>query len=275
MAQRFLSSRVRKFIVTLLLFVPLIVMSACMDYEAGVAFNKDLTGKATFKMTMDLSTFVNNLMGAMAARGGGPPQDEMVSQLKTELANQLSAGLFDAEQLKKNLPAGITLLDSSQKLDELKILMSFSFAFTDATKLPLLELPPPKLPTGATASIGSNSMKPFENLVITSDDTTVSIVTKPKSETPSTSDPAATKAAALAAVSQAKTQLESQGMGDMLKGISFRMAMRFEVPQTVIEQNATRKEGDAYIWEVKIDSLDGLDKVPDQPLNIKLKFNKK
>src|SRR5262249_6099346 len=124
-------------------------------------------------------------------------------------------------------------------------------------------------------SIASKSLKPFDGLVFTSDDTTMTIASKPKSDTPSGSDPEATKAAALAAVNQTRTQLEAAGMGDMLKGIKFRMAMRFEVPQTVIEQNATRKEGQAYIWEVKIDDFAALDKLSDQPLNVKLKFNKK
>ena len=264
----------RKPALVVLLAVPFLLTSACMDYEAGAVFNKDMTGKATFKMTMDLGPFVNNMAGAMAARGGGPPPEEMISQLKSELGSQLSTGLFDIEKLKKNLPAGVTLTDSAQKLDDLKVIMSFSFAFTDATKLPLIELPPPQLPSGATATIGSNSLKPFDGLVFAADDTTMTIASKPKSDTPSGSDPEATKAAALAAVNQTKTQLEAAGMGDLLKGLKFRMAMRFEVPQTVIEQNATRKEGDAYIWEVKIDDFGALDKLPDQPLNVKLKFKK-
>lgn len=265
------ASRVRKAIVALLALTALVVSSACIDYESGVAFNKDMTGKASFKMTMDLGPFVNNMVSAMSARGGGPPPDEMVSQLKTELATQLSGGMFDVEQLKKSLPAGVTLADSSQKMDELKIIMSFSFAFTDVTKLPLIELPPPTI-QGAN-SIKAQQLKPFESLVFTIDDTTVTITEKSKAAETPTVESLATKAAAQSAVSQAKAQLDQLGMGDMLKGLSLRMAFKFDVPQTVIEQNATRKEGQTYIWEVKLDNFDSIDKMPDPP-NIKLKFKK-
>jgi hypothetical protein len=264
-----------KRIKAILLLLPILVACGCIDYESGVAFNKDLTGKATFKMTMDLAPFVTSMTGAMAARGGGPPPDEMTSMLKSQLATQMGSGMIDVEQLKKNLPAGVTLADSSQKLDDLKIIMNFAFAFTDATKLPLIEQPAPQLAgAGAmAANMASNPLKPFDSFVFTSDDTTMTITEKAKPDATPTADAAAAKAAAQSTMTQAKAQLDQLGMGDIQKNLSIRLAMRFDVPQTVIEQNATRKEGNAYIWEVKIDNVESFDKIPELP-GVKLKFKK-
>ena len=69
--------------------------------------------------------------------------------------------------------------------------------------------------------------------------------------------------------------MDQLGMGDLLKNASIRVAFRFDVPQTVVEHNATKKDGQSYIWEMKLDSmtsLDGLDKMPEPPkINLKIK----
>src|SRR5688572_10931621 len=75
-----------KRLVALLLCLPLIVASGCLDLETGVAFNKDLTGKASFKMAMDLGPFAEQLIQTMGARGGEPPPPEMLPMIKAETA---------------------------------------------------------------------------------------------------------------------------------------------------------------------------------------------
>jgi len=240
--------------------------------ETGVAFNKDLTGKATFKMAMDLGPFLTQMIQTIGARGGEPPPAEMMPMLKAEMAKQLSGGMVDVDQMKAKLPAGVTLVDSSQKIDELKVMMAFTFGFTDFTKLALIEVP---MISRAQAIPGaaSDPLKPFD-FVITNDGSTISITTRAAekaAEKPADAEKA--KADALALAKEAKSQIDQLGIGEMLKGASVHMVMRFDIPHTIIEQNATRKEGQSYIWEVKLDSFDSLDKMPEPPV-IKLKFKK-
>jgi hypothetical protein len=260
-----------------LLFVPLVVTAGCLDYEAGIAFTKDMTGKASFKMTMDLEPFVTGMIQTIGARAGGPPPDDMMPMLKQQLSEQMGNGMIDVAQLKTKLPDGVTLLDSAQKFDELKLVMSFNFAFTDATKLPSISMP--MIPrNGPMAAATSQDMKPFENLQFVDDGKTLTITTKPKPvETPS-ADPDKSKADAAAAASalkDAKAQLEQLGMGDLLKNASMRVAFKFDVPQTVVEHNAPKKDGQSYIWEMKLESMgsmDSLDKMPEPPkINLKIK----
>ena len=259
-------------LITVLLCLPLLVAAGCLDMETGVAFNKDLTGKATFKMAMDLGPFLTQMMQTMGARGGEPPPVEMMPMLKAEMAKQLSGGMVDVDQMKAKLPAGVTLVDSSQKIDELKVMMAFTFGFTDFTKLALIEVP---MISRAQAIPGaaSDPLKPFD-FVITNDGSTISITTKAAEKaTEKPADAEKAKADALALAKEAKSQIDQLGIGEMLKGASVHMVMRFDIPHTIIEQNATRKEGQSYIWEVKLDSFDSLDKMPEPPV-IKLKFKK-
>lgn len=265
-------ARARRLALGPLLLATVVIVSGCVDLESSVVFNKDLTGKATIALTMDFSAFVNSMAKTIAARSGGAPK-EIVSELKKELGDRTALTASDIVKLKQSMPAGVTLVDWSEKLDELKIVVTFAFAFTDATKLPLIKLPPPQVLGGADSLIVSKTLNPFDSLLIVSDDATMSITTKPKGDTPATG-PEVTRAEALTAMSQAKAQLESQGMGDALKSMGLRIAMRFQMPQSVIEHNATGKEGDAYVWEVKIDNFASLDKPPDLPV-VKLKFSRK
>jgi len=260
-------------LITVLLCLPLVVAAGCLDMETGVAFNKDLTGKATFKMAMDLGPFLTQMIQTMGARGGEPPPAEMMPMLKAEMAKQLGGGMVDVDQMKAKLPAGVKLVDSSQKIDELKVTMAFTFGFTDFTKLALIEVP---MISRAQAIPGaaSDPLKPFD-FVITNDGSTISITTKAsekEAEKP-TADTEKAKAEAMAAVKEAKSQMDQLGMSELLKGASVHMMMRFDIPHTIIEQNATRKEGQSYIWEVKLDSFESLDKMPEPPV-VKLKFKK-
>lgn len=263
-----------KRLVTLLLCLPLFLTVGCLDVDTGVMFNKDLTGKATFKMAVDIGPFMKTMIDAMSGRAGEPPPPELIPMMKAEIAKQFSGGMVDVAQLKTKLPAGVTLADSSQKVEELTILMSFTFAFTDATKLPLIEVPMTQKNSPMPAGAGpQDPIKPFD-FVITDDGSTISITTKSAEKADAAAkDPEKAKAEAQAAAKEAKAQLDQLGMGDLLKGMTIRAAMRFDIPQTVLEQNATRKEGQSYFWEVKLDSLDSIDKMPDPP-KVKLKIKK-
>jgi hypothetical protein len=253
----------------ILLLCTVAVTSACLDYESGVTLNKDLSGKASFKMLIDLEPFVAQMVQAVGSRGGGPPMDDFATMMKAEMAKQFGSGMLDLAKMKSALPAGVTLIDSSDKVDGLKLTSVVTFGFTDMTKLPLIEVPMRTESLGAGAA--EESIKPFE-YVITDDGTTISI----SSKEPAPGEKAGEEkelADAMKTIKATGSKLEAAGLGEMFKGMKFRFALRFEIPQTVIEHNATRKEGQAYIWELKLDSLLSLDKTPSPP-QIKLKFKK-
>ena len=261
-----------KRLIALILCLPVVLTAGCLDVDSGVSFNKDMTGKATFKMAVDLGPFMTSMIDALGGRGGEPPPPELLPMMKAEMAKQFSGGMVDVAQLKTKLPTGVTLADSSQKVEELKIIMSFTFAFTDATKLPLIEVPMSVKNSPVQTAATQDPLKPFD-FVITDDGSTISIITKEPEKTDATKDPEKAKADAAAIAKEAKSQLDQLGMGELLKGASLRMSTRFDIPQTVVEHNATRKDGQAYFWEIKLDSFDSFDKMPDPP-KVKLKIKK-
>jgi hypothetical protein len=262
-------------LVLVLSLVLLVATAGCLDMEAGVAFNKDMTGTATFKMTMDMGAILNKVVDGMAARGGGPPPADLMPMLTSQLATQFGNGMVNVDELKKTLPEGVTLTNSSQSFADLKMVMNFAFAFKDASKLAdiaLVMTPPPGagVPAGASPPI-----KPFDIFAIKDEGDTISIGMKAKEPAAGAAvDPEKAKADVKAAVNDAKSQLDQAGLGSILDGASMRVAYRFDVPQTVLEQNATRKEGTAYIWETKLDNVTSLDKLP-EPTAMKLRFKKK
>ena len=255
----------------ILLLCTVAVTSACLDYESGVTLNKDLSGKASFKMLIDLEPFVGQMVQAVSSRGGGPPMDDFATMMKAEMAKQFGSGMLDLAKMKAALPAGVTLVDSSDKLDGLKLTSVVTFGFTDITKLPSIEVPLRGETIGTSGP--EEPIKPFE-YVITDDGTTISIATKVKEQAPGEkASEEKDLADAMKKIKSAGSGLEAAGLGDMFKTMKFRFALRFEIPQTVIEHNATRKEGQAYIWELNLDSLLSIDKTPSPP-QVKLKFKK-
>lgn len=263
-----------KRLLALMLFVPLIFISGCLDAESGVSLNKDLSGKASFKMAMDLAPMMDQLMKTMEAQAGQPAPPGMMDMIKSQMAQKLGAGIFDVTGMKAKLPTGVTLADSSQKIEDLRVTAAFTFAFTNINQLPLIEMPPSSAAVGAPAA-GEKPAKMFD-FEIKDDGSAISISTKAP-EKPSAEDEKK-KAEAMATAKDAMSQLDALGLRDMLKIAKVKVVMRFDIPQTVVEHNATRTEGQSYFWETKLDSLekldiDSIDKAIVPP-TMKLKFKK-
>ena len=253
-----------------------LVTAGCMDMESGVTFNKDLTGKATFKMTMDMEPFVMNMLQMQNKAQGktSVPTAQELEAMSAGMMSQLGDGMIDVATLKNTLPPGVTLVDSNQTPEGLKLRMNFTFAFTDATKLPLIALSPNSRIAAAGATGGGKPLKPFESLEFTDEGATMLIASKAPAVPAAGVDPAKAKADALAGIDSSKAQLDQLGMGGMLQDMKVRVAFRFDVQFTVVEHNAPAKDGTTYMWEMKIDSLDSIDKLPTPP-SMKLRFNKK
>jgi hypothetical protein len=257
------------------LFVPLVVTAGCLDYEAGIAFNKDMTGKASFKMTMDLGPFVTGMIQTMGARAGGPPPDDMMPMIKQQLADQMGNGMIDVAQLKAKLPEGVTLVDSAQKFDELKLVMSFGFAFTDATKLPSISTAhdPAHRTDGGCGRSGHEAVREpsIRRRWQDADDHH-----EAEARRNAQCRRGQTKVDAAAAAQRSRKQ---SAAGTTRYGRSAQECQHASRSAstclTVVEHNAPKKDGQSYIWEMKLDSmgLDGFpDKMPEPPkINLKIK----
>jgi hypothetical protein len=230
--------------------------AGCLDVDESIVLNKDLTGRAGFKVTMDMEPFANQMLQVQRTATGksGPPTAEDLAGLKEQMAGQLGDGLVDVESLKKNLPPGVTLVGATQKAEVFKLTLDFTFAFKDLLRLPEIALPG----RSGLGPGGSTPMKPFEDLAFKDEGTTILITSTP---TPAAAGPdAKTSPAGAGAMGSLLKQLSQPGAAEMMgamqeaiKGI--RLTFRLETPLTVVESNATGKDGTAMVWEKTFDHL--------------------
>jgi len=246
--------------------------SGCLDMEQSIVVNKDLTGKAGFKMSMNLEPFLAQMVTMMGGAGAAAPPPEAMEQIKQGLVSQFSSGMIDVEALKGSLPAGVTVVEAIQKIDGLTMIMNFSFAYTDIRKLPEITMMPRPGMGGAEAK----PIKPFEDLEFRDEGATLVIATKTPAPAAAGVDPQATGIGSLAEMlNEPGTKEMIAGLGDAIKGL--RVAIRIETPLTVTEHNAPAKVGAAMVWEQKIDSLNpapGAKPLDLKPMTVLVKIKK-
>lgn len=238
-----------RFLCAALCVLAAIVTAGCLDTEQSFVVNRDLTGTASFKMSVDLQTFLNhmNQMLALVGETGSSPAE--MEKMKQEWSTQFGSGIVDVEALKKNLPTGVTLLDAMQKLDGLTARLNFTFAYTDITKLPDIAL----MPRAELADVDEKPIKPFEDLEFRDEGATIIIATRTTRPTAAGADGKADPSQ-IAALMEL---LEQPEMKDMIAGLrqtvtGLRKAVRIETPLTVAEHNSPVKTGNVMIWEEKI-----------------------
>ena len=239
----------------------------CLDLEQSIVVNQDLTGRAGFKMSMNLEPFMKQMIEMIGARAGGPPPPDAIEQMKQGMATQLGNGIVDVDASKKSLPAGVTLIDATQKLDDMTMVMSFTFAYTDIRKLPEIML----VPTASAAGTARKPIKPFDELEFRDEGANLVIATKTPVPAAAGADPKATASNAgmldslMAELNQPGAKEMIGGMMEAMKGM--RVAIRIETPLTVVEHNAPAKVGGAMVWEQKLDQLAATP--TDKPFDVK------
>ena len=251
--------------------------SGCLDMEQSIVINKDLTGRAGFKMSMNLEPLLAQMVQMMGGAGAAAPPPEAMEQIKQGVMTQFSSGMIDVEALKGSLPAGVTVVEAVQKVDGMTMVLNFSFAYTDIRKLPEIAMKPRAGMGGAE----SKPIKPFEDLEFRDEGATLVIATKTPPPPVAGADPQAdaAKAAGIASLAdmlnEPGTKEMIAGLGDAIKGL--RVAIRIETPLTVIEHNAPAKVGAAMVWEQKIDSLNpvpGAKPLDLKPMTVLVKIKK-
>lgn len=242
-----------------------LLVTGCFDIEQTLTLERNMSGKAGFTMKVDMEPmilFMAQMQKQMEGKKGEPTAAEIAKAKADFLAQNKKQTPADAakdrKDLESKLPKGVTLLDATMQDTGLKMTANILFGFDNASKLSTIELP--KKEGGGPES--ANPMEsPFGGLTLVDDGKTVLItspVTNPaadsESKTPVKLD------------AESKKQMEA-----MFKGL--RVAFKITAPFTILEQNATRKEGNTLIWEYDIKALEKMK--PEQlKQGIRVKYQK-
>jgi hypothetical protein len=250
------------------LLVSLLTLS-CFDIEQSLVLQKDMSGKAGFRMAVDFEPMVVIMAAMQRSMEGkkGPPTADEIARAKADFLEQSKSKVTedhstDKEAIAKSLPAGVTLVDQSVHQQGLKVVTNVVFHFEDASKLGLISFPKKQ---GAQPADKNAIDKPFDSLQIIDEGDTIVIRSKP-------ADP-------VKGVQEGATQsgpgdnkeLEKM-MRDALKGL--RVAFRIEAPFKVVETNATRKDGNVLMWEYTLESLERLEKQNPDDLKVFVRYKK-
>jgi hypothetical protein len=234
-----------------------LLLGGCFDVEQSLVLNKDLSGKAGFKMSVNMEPMVLvmlRMQRQMAGKEGEPTaaeiaqaKDEFLASKKKEEAPPNPEA--QKAEIEKNLPPGVKLLDGDVKDEGLKLQAHFTFGFDDVAKLQQIKMPKDKAKPEAEGAppnpAGKNPFDtPFGDLKITQQGDTLLITAKP-------TDPMTDQVHQMGGelTPEMKTQMEEAFQG-------LRVAWRIETPFEVLESNATRHEGKTQVWEYDIKSFE-------------------
>lgn len=248
----------------LLLTLPL---TGCFDVEQTLVLEKNLSGQAGFTMKVNMEPMVLmmlNMQRSMEGKEGAPTAAEIEKAKADFLASSTRTGdkvdpEKQKEELAKQLPPGVKLLDSRFEEKELGMLASFNLGFDDVDKLKQVRLSSPKEPApGAGAEAGGEAGgppkpenpfdTPFGDLVVEESGDTILLTTKAR-------NPLEEQKQEMGGA-DISPEMEQQ-LEDAFKGL--RIAWKIKAPFKVLEHNATRRDGDTLIWEYTLDSMKTMD----------------
>lgn len=244
--------------------VAVLSCAGCLNMERSLLINKDLTGRAALKMAMDLDAVVPLVIKMQHQADGktDPPTDAEIAAAKAQLTGMAAllpaAGPFDAKKIAASLPEGMTVVESTQKMDGNKLVINLVIGFQDVTKVPLIAMPSiDQAPAGV-----DTSMKLFQDFEIKDEGGTILIASKAPAagEQPTAFQPPISTAdlmSTLTSTTGMKAEELTSLVNDMMKGL--KVSTRIESPLTAVETNATAKDGAALIWSFSFDG--GLEKL--------------
>jgi hypothetical protein len=255
----------RRRLVALGLAVCLPIVGGCFDVEQAMKLQKDLSGTAAFSMTVNMEPmvlFMVRMQREMAGKKGEPSAAEIAQAKKEFLASKKTKEdpTADKAEIEKSLPPGVKLLESSVKDEGLKVAAHFVFGFDHISKLSQIKFPKKE---GADQPGQKNPFdQPFSGLQVKDEGSTLLL-------TMETTNPVAEQkdqAAGMNLSPEMKQQME-----DAFKGL--RVAFKIDAPFPVVENNATRKEGQTLVWEYDLKSLEKM--TPEQlAQGVRVRFRK-
>lgn len=229
----------------------LVVFSGCFDVEQTLTLERNLSGKAGFSMNVDMEPMVLFMLGMqreMAGQTGEPTQAE-IDKARTEFlasGKKQTSGPPSKEEIEKQLPAGVKLLDSSFEDKGTKLGARFLFGFDNVSKLSQIKLSSKKEGEPEPGPASQNPADtPFGGLQVTDEGSTILVTSEAMNPVEDQKD----QAAGMDLSPGMKKQME-----DAFKGV--RVAFKIDAPFEVLEHNATRQEGRTLIWEYDMKSLE-------------------
>ncbi len=244
---------IRRSILLTLALAAVLLLTGCFDIEQSMTLNQDLSGTAGFSMTVNFEPMVLMMLRMqreMAGTKGDPTPAEVDKARKEFLANKKEKGpaadiATQKADFEKSLPPGVKVLDTGVDDQGLKMRIHVKLQFDDVNKLRLVHLskdegqgqPGPKNPYS----------DPFTGLTVKDEGKTIlltSAAVDPMKEQ-GQGGPEPTP--------EMKKQMEEAFQG-------FRVAFKLDTPMTVVESNATRKDGHTLYWEYDLKSLEKMSK---------------
>ncbi len=249
-----------------------IFATSCFDIEQSLVLNKDLSGKAGFRMGIDFEPMIVMMAAmqrSMEGKKGAPTADE-IAKAKADFLKQQKKETKTTDEaagrkaLEAKLPKGVKLLDQTVTDSGMKLTTNILFGFEDLNSLAEITFPKKE---GAQPSDKGVIDKPFDGLQVKDEGRTLVIRTKP-------ADPVAgvektTKEQAEG--SPDNKEMEAM-MRDALKGL--RVAFKIQAPFKVLETNAMRRDGNTLIWEYNLDTLEKMEKAGMKDAGVFVRYQK-
>ncbi|MBA2259112.1 MAG: hypothetical protein H0W18_09455 [Acidobacteria bacterium] len=255
-------------IVAVALAVCLPFVSACFDVEQAMKLQKDMSGEAGFTMTVNMEPmvlFMLKMQREMTDQKGEPTAAEIEKAKKEFLASgktKTTTNMAQKEQMEKSLPPGVKLLSSSVKEDGLKITARFNLAFDNVSKLAQIQMSGKTGAAAAGPGPANPFDRPFPGLLVKDEGSTLLM-------TMEATNPAAEQKAQSSQMNMSGADLKM--VEDSFKGLRF--AFRIDTPLEVVDHNATRKEGQALLWEYDLKTMNAM--TPEQlAQGIRVRFKK-
>ncbi|HEX6898569.1 MAG TPA: hypothetical protein VF789_02605 [Thermoanaerobaculia bacterium] len=233
----------------------LLVMTGCIEIEEVVTLEKDFSGTASLDFAMDMepfAAFTAQFKREMEGKEGKPTQEEIDLVRQELLASQKgSMNMPTKEEIAKDLPPGVKLLESKAIDEGLKFGGNLKVAFDHFDKLQQLEVKQKTAGEAGEAESASAKMgfpeKPFGGLHFKDEGATLVMSgmgfapPAEMSSAPSLDDLPPEVAATLKKI---------------------KLVIKVTAPFEVVEHNATRKEDKTLIWEYDYDTL--MSRTPEQ-----------
>jgi hypothetical protein len=255
--------------------VPL--LSGCFDIEQSMRLEKDLSGTAGFQMTVNfepMALMMLRMQREMAGVKGDPTPAEIEKAKADFLASKKDkspADDFKAKraEFEKSLPPGVQLLDGGAEDEGLKMRVHTRFRFDNVAKLGQIHFSPPQAAQGGSGMAGGPGApknpydSPFNGLQVVDEGKTVLL-------TSATVDPLKDPAAQPGSASPITPEIRQQ-MAEAFQGM--RVVFKLETPMTVVESNATRRDGPTLYWEYDLATMEKM--TPEQArMGIRVRLRK-
>lgn len=252
----------------------LVVSTGCFDIEQSLTLNRDLSGKAGFRMGVDMEPMVMFMlqMGREMEGKKGEPTKAEIDKAKKEFLtkktekNDTPSPADIKRDAKKELPKGVELLDVSVQDQGMKMTVNMLFGFDNVSKLAEIKLKSKKQDAKDGAKKGEEpeaeeggsgpgpknpAESPFSDLQVKDEGKTILVTSRPM-------NPAADIAkgpgeGAEGGEAKVDPQMQKQ-IETAFK--NFRIAFKIDAPFQVLESNATRKEGTTLFWEYDYKTLE-------------------